>query len=508
MGKLSNEINGYRFWFNRKRLLDQPLEILLANPQIDLPFCLMWANENWSRRWDGSDDDLLIAQDYRAEDDEALVDCFAGYLKDPRYIHFDGRPILMVYRPGTIPDAPAAFVRWRGMFQNRHGLNPLFVMGQAFGDENPDLFGLDGAIEFPPHKVVSGCSLLNDEVKVFDNDFSGQIYDYGEVVDASLAQPQTPFPLIRTAAPSWDNDARRQGKGLVLHGSTPELYERWLGGLIEQAQTRTFFGDPVVCINAWNEWAEGAYLEPDQHFGSAYLNATARACTGSSRNHSQSRLLLIGHDAFPAGAQRLLLETGRTLKHCFGADIQFILLGDGTLLDEYRTVAPTEVLTNDTSTTTARLRHLRKQGFQSAIVNSAASSAIAADLAEAGIGFTFLIHELPALLRSRNLTGPMEKACALARHIVVPAESVAKKADFGTRQKSADSASGALHFGGLFRTGTTDDPKADGVQPIGPDHHERRLCRPAQRLSISSCNSGARWMARHIVYGWVTLIAH
>ncbi|WP_408873111.1 glycoside hydrolase family 99-like domain-containing protein [Gluconobacter roseus] len=417
----------YFYWFNRKRLLDQPLEILLANPQIELPFCLMWANENWSRRWDGSENDLLIAQDYRPEDDEALVDCFARYLRDSRYIHFDGRPVLMVYRPGTIPDAPAAFARWRSMFRSRHGMNPLFVMGQAFGDENPDLFGLDGAIEFPPHKVVSGCNLLNDEIRLYDNEFSGQIYDYGEVVDVSLAQPKTPFPLIRTAAPSWDNDARRQGKGLVLHGSTPELYERWLSGLIEQAQTRTFFGDPVVCINAWNEWAEGAYLEPDQHFGSAYLNATARACTGFSRNHSRSRLLLIGHDAFPAGAQRLLLETGRTLKRSFGADIQFILLADGALLDEYRSVAPTEILSPDTATTTARLTHLQKQGFQSAIINSAASSSIVADLAAADIGFVFLIHELPALLRSRNLTASMENACARARHAIVPAESVARK---------------------------------------------------------------------------------
>lgn len=387
----------------------------------------MWANENWSRRWDGSDDDLLIAQDYRPEDDEALVDCFARYLRDPRYIHFDGRPVLMVYRPGTIPDAPAAFVRWRSMFRNRHGLDPLFVMGQAFGDENPDLFGLDGAIEFPPHKVVSNCNLMNDEIRLFDNEFSGQVYDYGEVADAALAQPRTPFPLIRTAAPSWDNDARRQGKGLVLHGSTPELYERWLSGLIEQAQSRTFFGEPVVCINAWNEWAEGAYLEPDQHFGSAYLNATARACTGSGRNGSQSKILLIGHDAFPAGAQRLLLETGRTLKRCFGVEVQYLLLEDGALLDDYRTVAPTEILAADSNTAAAHLRLLRKQGFQSAIVNSAASSAMAPHLAEAEIDFVFLIHELPALLQSRNLRAPMEKACSLARHFLAPAQSVAKK---------------------------------------------------------------------------------
>ena len=417
----------YFYWFNRTRLLEQPLDILLANPQIDLPFCLMWANENWSRRWDGSDEDLLIAQDYRPEDDEALVDCFAHYLKDQRYIHFDGRPVLMIYRPGTIPDAPAAIIKWRSMFRKRHGIDPLFVMGQAFGDENPDLFGLDGAIEFPPHKVVSACKLINDEIHLFDNEFSGQVYDYIEVVNTALAQPKTPFPLIRTAAPSWDNDARRQGKGLVLHGSTPELYERWLSGLIEQAQTNTFFGEPVVCINAWNEWAEGAYLEPDQHFGSAYLNATARACTGFGKNQSRSKLLLIGHDAFPAGAQKLLLETGRALKYYFGVEIQFLLLEGGTLINEFRSVAPTEIISIASESIIHKFSTLRKKGFHSAIINSAAASTAAPGLTQANIDFVFLIHELPTLLRSRNLYPSMELACKLARQVIVPTNGMARK---------------------------------------------------------------------------------
>lgn len=425
----------YFYWFNRKRLLDGPLEMLLANPHIDLPFCLMWANENWSRRWDGSDNDILIAQDYRPEDDIALIDCFARHMRDPRYIKVQGRPLLMVYRPGTIPDAPQAFERWRRLFRKRHHLNPIFVMGQAFNAENPRDFGVDGAIEFPPHKVVSNCSLINEHVQLMDEDFRGQIYDYSDIVENALKQPPTSYPLIRTASPSWDNDARRQGQGLVLHGSTPELYERWLTGLVNQAQKERFFGDPIVCINAWNEWAEGAYLEPDVHFGSAYLNATARACTGFKSSLNRARLLLIGHDAFPAGAQRLLLETGRTLRKSFGVDIRFILLEGGALIEEYRHVAPVEILSMTSPETRKRLAALEKEGFQHAILNSAASSPLAPTLVQTGIGYTFLIHELPNILRARNLEHTTKTSCDLAHSVVLPAQTVAQRLGLENHQK-------------------------------------------------------------------------
>ncbi|MDI6653613.1 glycoside hydrolase family 99-like domain-containing protein [Gluconobacter japonicus] len=417
----------YFYWFNRKRLLDGPLEMLLANPDIDLPFCLMWANENWSRRWDGSDNDILIAQDYRPEDDHALIDCFARHMRDPRYIQVQGRPLLMVYRPGTIPDASQAFERWRKLFRTRHNLNPIFVMGQAFNAENPRDFGVDGAIEFPPHKVVANCSLINEHVQLMDEDFRGQIYDYSDIVENALKQPPTSYPLIRTAAPSWDNDARRQGQGLVLHGSTPKLYERWLTGLVDQAQKERFFGESIVCINAWNEWAEGAYLEPDVHFGSAYLNATARACTGFKSSLNKARLLLIGHDAFPAGAQRLLLEIGRTLRASFGVDIRFVLLEGGAMVDEYRRIAPVEILSVTSPETKKRLNVLKKEGFQQAILNSSASSPLASALFQNSIPYTFLIHELPNILNIRKLVSEMHKCCDLASSIIVPAQIVAQR---------------------------------------------------------------------------------
>jgi len=389
----------------------------------------MWANENWSRRWDGSDADVLIAQNYQLTDENALVDCFARHFQDPRYIRIDDRPLLMIYRPDTIPDPATSIARWRALFTTCHGLDPIFVMGQAFGSTNPRDFGMDGAIEFPPHKITANCPTINASLNILDEDFTAQVYDYGTIVEHALADPTPDFPLIRTAAPSWDNDARRQGHGLVMHGSTPALYERWLAGLIEQARATPFYGTPLVCINAWNEWAEGAYLEPDQHFGSAYLNATSRAIAGFERGTRSGRILLIGHDAFEAGAQHLLLHIGMALKENHGAEVMFILLEGGALLRRYRAIAPTEVIAPTDPGARTRLASLHAEGFTTAILNSAASAAFSSLLTRNTIPYALLLHELPGLLQRRNLLPALKQACTNARNIVLPAQYVQERLD-------------------------------------------------------------------------------
>nr|WP_277302607.1 glycoside hydrolase family 99-like domain-containing protein [Asaia bogorensis] len=419
-GKDSNDISAYRYWFNRRRLLDTPMETLLRTPDIDIPFCLMWANESWSRRWDGSDQDLLIAQDYVEEDDEALIADLARHMRDPRYIRIDDRPLFMIYRPGAIPDAARRIAQWRSLFSTVHGLTPVMIMAQAFNDHDPEEFGLDGVIEFPPHKLTVDCTPIENRLQILDEDMTARVYDYAELVGKALADPQPAFPRIRTVCPSWDNDPRRQGAGLVLHGSSPRLYEGWLSETIRQARAAPFFGEPIVCINAWNEWAEGAYLEPDVHFGAAYLNATARAVTGFHSCFSSHRLLLVGHDAFPAGAQMLLLAIGETLRRNHGIEITFILLGGGDLLGRYRQVGTVEILKPNTNAGRERLQSLHDEGFRTALVNSAASTWLAPDLTSAGIDFILLVHELPGMIRQHALEAPLSTARLLARSVIVP----------------------------------------------------------------------------------------
>ncbi len=268
----------YYYWFDGKRLLEKPLERFLGDPSIDFPFCLMWANENWTRRWDGQEEELLMEQTYDPERDTDLVDDLQRHFADPRYIRIDGRPLLLIYRLDIIPNLRETVDRWRRLWKERHGEDPLILGAQTFANSaDPRPFGLDGAFEFPPHQAGQDGAWLTDKVELLDPAFTAGVLSYSAVMDASLARPQPDFPLVKTLIPSWDNDARRQGQGIVVHGSTPELYENWLRGLAEIAAAHPLGDEPLVFINAWNEWAEGAYLEPDLHFGAAYLNATARA---------------------------------------------------------------------------------------------------------------------------------------------------------------------------------------------------------------------------------------
>ncbi len=211
----------YFYWFNGKRLLDGPLETFLAEPALDMPFCLMWANENWTRRWDGSEHEVLLSQDYRDEDEPALIAAFARYFDDPRYIRCDGRPLLMIYRAGLIPNTAEAVARWRRRFAAL-GHNPIFVTAQSFNERDPRRCGMDAAVEFPPHKLTEGLTLLNPTLRMLDHRARGQVFAYDDlaaasrpVVAASLsADPHRAAGLgQRRAAGRAGDDAARRDAG-------------------------------------------------------------------------------------------------------------------------------------------------------------------------------------------------------------------------------------------------------------------------------------------------------
>lgn len=412
----------YYYWFNGKRLLGKPTEAFLADRSIDMPFCLMWANENWTRRWDGSDTEVLISQDYRIEDESQLVVNLDRHFKDPRYIRVEGRPVLMIYRPGLIVDGKKTIARWRQLFESR-GENPLLVMGQTFNATDPMDFGMDGAIEFPPHKLTQDMQPVNSSLQYLDIEFEGKAYRYDDVVTASLREPVPPYPLIKTAVPSWDNDARRQGNGHVLIDSTPKKYQAWLNELVERAVKTPFFGEPFICVNAWNEWCEGAYLEPDLHYGSAYLNATARAIAGKSSENTVARVLLVGHDGFPGGSQSLLLKIGRTLTSHYGVDISMLLLDGGKLEGAYRELGPVKIA-GPSPALEAHLWSLRENGITTAIVNTSAAAAAVPALKKVGMEVTMLVHELPRILHEKNLISIARIAAQQADRIIFPSTFV------------------------------------------------------------------------------------
>jgi glycosyltransferase involved in cell wall biosynthesis len=407
----------YYYWFNGHRLLEKPLEQMLAGTSLEFPFCVMWANENWTRRWDGLEREILIAQEYRKSDDAGLIASFARLFADARYIRVQGRPLLMIYRIDLVPDAAARLQAWRGLFAENHGENPIIIMAQSLGDYDPTPYGLDGAIEFPPHKLSQACEKINDTLDLIDPDFAAAVYEYEDIAKASLAFIPPKYPLIKTVAPGWDNEPRREGKGLVIAGATPAKYQAWLEQLVAHTAQHRFFGERFVAVNAWNEWAEGAFLEPDLHFGGAFLNATARALCPGAMAGGANKILLVGHDAHPHGAQMLLLHIARHLRAQFGMQVHLLLLGVGPLVRKYQETAEVSVA-HVRPIIENLLDRYREMGIRAALVNSAASARVAPWLAERGIAPTLLVHEMPRLLKEYNLEIQARLGGEAAAHMV------------------------------------------------------------------------------------------
>jgi hypothetical protein len=270
----------YYYWFGGRRLLARPLDEMLASGRPDFPFCVCWANENWTRRWDGAEDEILVRQDHSPESDLRFILDVIPMFRDPRYIHYDGKPMLLVYRAGIMEDPRRTTDTWRTTCA-AHGIPDIhLVAAQTFGLVDPTPLGFDAAVEFPPHGIEG--HRLDHRVSDLHPEFQGKIHDYQDAVDFSLARPAPPYRLHRCVMASWDNTPRRLLRAHVWHEATPAEYERWLRGVVEAASVDPNDPEPVVFINAWNEWAEGAHLEPDEAWGHAYLIATRRALLAGS----------------------------------------------------------------------------------------------------------------------------------------------------------------------------------------------------------------------------------
>ncbi|MFA6036685.1 MAG: glycoside hydrolase family 99-like domain-containing protein [Legionellales bacterium] len=265
----------YFYWFAGKRLLETPLKNYLEDRSLDLPFCLCWANENWSRRWDGSEDNILIAQQHSEEDDLSFIQYVSQYLRDSRYIHIDGKPLLLVYRPNLLPSAKNTVKLWREWCRT-HGVGEIYLAyTQSFESVDPAEYGFDAAIEFPPNN--SSPQIIR-EITPLGNDFAGTVYNWQSLSEASENYVMPRYTLWRGICPSWDNTPRRKNHSTVFLNSSPELYQAWLyNAIVDTHQRFSASDEQLIFVNAWNEWAEGAYLEPDERYGYAYLEATRLA---------------------------------------------------------------------------------------------------------------------------------------------------------------------------------------------------------------------------------------
>ena len=276
----------YHYWFTGRRILERPVNEILASGRPDFPFCLCWANENWTRRWDGAESHLLLSQEYSDADDLAHIESLFPAFCDPRYIRVNGKPLFLVYRTELLPDPRRTAELWRGAAQ-KAGIGELYLVRveSKEPDIDPRPLGFDAAVEFAPDwkqlpwylrdsRKIALQARLGMLPKAYADNL---ICEYDEVAAKMLAKPAPDYKRFPGVAPSWDNSARRSSGAVILRGATPEKYENWLRENSRRVLERFQGEERLLFINAWNEWAEGCHLEPDLKHGRAYLEATRRA---------------------------------------------------------------------------------------------------------------------------------------------------------------------------------------------------------------------------------------
>jgi len=266
----------YYYWFSGKRLLEQPLNLFLEDKDLEFPFCICWANENWTRRWDGLESEVLIAQNHSPDDYHNFIRNIAPMLQDERYIRINGKPLLIVYRASLLDNPAAATAIWREECINL-GIGEIYLAAvQSFDIQDPRIYSFDSAIEFPPFSIPP-IYVDHSSLQITNPDFHGTIQDYRITATLKMLEPEPDYIRFRTIMPAWDNTARRQNNSLIFINSKPSLYKKWLETAIEYTQNHLPTDHQYIFINAWNEWAEGAYLEPDEIYGTDYLQATKEA---------------------------------------------------------------------------------------------------------------------------------------------------------------------------------------------------------------------------------------
>ena len=282
----------YYYWFSGRKLMEKPLYNYLKNKDLQFPFCVCWACENWTKLWDGGNKEILFESTLNPNDADLFWNDIFPILQDSRYIKYDGNPLILMYRPNKFDtNILKNFIEKLRFLAQKNGFKNLHILWVITNDItqqeniNKEIYGFDGLVEFPPHGYRNNFhKSKNIPIKkingYINKKFVGEIYDFSEFIK----QKKYKEPLFndnniyRGIFPMWDNAARKAQSGcLIFDGTTPQFYKIWLKEIIKWTQTHHSKNDQFIFINAWNEWAEGAHLEPDQKYGYAYLQATKEA---------------------------------------------------------------------------------------------------------------------------------------------------------------------------------------------------------------------------------------
>ncbi len=270
----------YYYNFGSRRVLSRPIETVLANPNIPFNWCLCWANENWTKHWDGGERAILLEQKYdRATLDSIIADA-VSQAADDRYIRVDGKPMFLVYRPLKMPDPKGFAAACRKAFAEAGfpGVHLAYVESMEAVDATvrPADLGFDAAVEFPPHGLAVPAET---SVQIIKDGWTGYRYDYPQTAAAFVSRETVPYPRYPAIFPSWDNTARQALFGTSFDGANPEAFRAYAEEKIEEIQQFHMGDERLLFVNAWNEWAEGAHLEPDAAYGHQWLETLHTALT-------------------------------------------------------------------------------------------------------------------------------------------------------------------------------------------------------------------------------------
>jgi lipopolysaccharide biosynthesis protein len=273
----------YHYWFNGKRLLETPLDKMLKTGKPDFPFCYIWANENWTKRWDGEDQDIIIKQLYSFEDDlEHIKFLCENVFPDKRYIRINGKHLFIIYKPELFPDIKHTAEIFRMEARNYNIDLYLCYFENLIESQDPNLIGFDACAEFQPKwgrlpPRVKGPFMLRllNKLKLLNINYLKQnIFEYDDVVNSMMSiQHKINYTRFPCVCPMWDNLSRRKNRATIFRNSTPALYGKWLQSVIANFNFHSA-DENLVFINAWNEWAEGNHLEPCKKWGREYLEIT------------------------------------------------------------------------------------------------------------------------------------------------------------------------------------------------------------------------------------------
>ncbi len=284
----------YHYWFSGKMLLERPFEEVLQSGKPNFPFCLCWANESWTKAWDGRDSDILMKQSYTAEDRIEHINWLCSAFKDPRYIRIDDKPLFLIYRTDTITDLKQRIADWRKIAKE-NGFAGLYLCSvrsnfEQAGEKELIEMGFDAIVDFAPNvKFLPRMSLyarskliistlINKLIRILKLEPSirllneNAVYSYRKLVERTTNQhPPDDYVKFPCVAPSWDNSARRR-TAIIIQNDDPKVFGKWLENAFEKVANYRE-EEKIVFVNAWNEWAEGCHLEPDERHGRIFLEA-------------------------------------------------------------------------------------------------------------------------------------------------------------------------------------------------------------------------------------------